>query len=158
MGTPAAMESASASMEPATSADRIAAMEPATAVEFTAAMEAVSAVESAAVNIASMESFPTMEIAAAIPVSPMAVEASPVPISAAPVRMPIVSMEPWPGSDEHAVNKPLRAIVSVRRACIRVIRVVAVSANRRRPHRNHRPNSNPHAHPHLRIRLAHRNE
>jgi hypothetical protein len=39
-------------------------------------------------------------------------------------------MKPWAGADEHAIKKPIWAIVAVRRTSIGVIIVVAVSANR----------------------------
>ena len=41
------------------------------------------------------------------------------------------AMEPGTGTDEDAAGEPARAVVAVRGACVRVIIVVAVSANRR---------------------------
>jgi hypothetical protein len=38
---------------------------------------------------------------------------------------------PRAGADEHAIKKPIWAVVAVRRTSIRIIIVVAVSANRR---------------------------
>lgn len=39
------------------------------------------------------------------------------------------SVEPRARSDEHAAREPLRSVISIRRACIRRVRIVAVGAN-----------------------------
>src|SRR5262245_9234706 len=47
------------------------------------------------------------------------------------VTAPLVAMEPRAGADENAVHKPVRTVVAVRSATIRVVAVVAVGAIRR---------------------------
>ncbi len=64
-------------------------------------------------------------------------------------------MEPRAGADEHAAHKPIGTVVAVRRASVRVVPVVAIRANRSRPHRNADwPHS--HAHRNLRLRIRER--
>jgi hypothetical protein len=62
---------------------------------------------------------------------PAAAEAAPIPASAVVPAAPIPVI-PRAGADEHAIKKPIWAIVAVRRTSIRVIIVVAVRAYWRR--------------------------
>jgi len=60
-----------------------------------------------------------------------------VPAAPAPTMVPAPTI-PGPGADEDAANKPVRTVVAVRRACVRIIRVVAIRANRRSSNSNWR--------------------
>ena len=64
------------------------------------------------------------------------VEAGAAPIT----RMTPIAVIPRTSADEHAANEPLRAVITVGGASIRVIRIVAVGADRRRTY-DSRPNS-----------------
>ena len=86
------------------------------------------------------------------PIIPMSI------VTAAVIRTTVEPMEPGAGADEYSVREVIRAPISVRRASVRSIRVVAVSAYRRRSDRySHRTNSDPYSHSYLRARnSAHR--
>jgi hypothetical protein len=105
------------------------------AVEASAAMEAAAAkafpVESATsqavmVPAASAEAAPAPAI-----VTPVAVPTAGVKTAAVPAGMAIIPVIPRPNADEHAVDKPLRAIVAKGRASVRVIVIVSIGADGR---------------------------
>lgn len=82
-------------------------------------------------------------------------------IEAAAVEAVIApAMEPWACADEDAIHEVIRAPVAIRRAGVRSVRVIAVSANRgwsnhcRTDSHCHGSNSNPDSHSHLRVRGA----
>ena len=107
-------------VEAAATADRASAMEAVTAVKFVAS--AVSTVES----LVAVE--PTIPTA-------MTVEAMSI-VTTAVVWMTIEPVEPRASTDEYSVHEVIRSPIAVRRARVRGIWVVAVSANRRRANRD----------------------
>jgi anti-sigma-K factor RskA len=116
-----------AAVAAATSMESTATMEPAasTAMEASAAMEAaISATESAAIKGTVREAIAPSETAPVVPPS----------IIAAPVetRTPVKAMKPRAGAYEDATRKVVWSVVTVWRASIRVIAVVAVGARRSR--------------------------
>src|SRR5271169_356895 len=132
---------------------------------YVLSLPASATVESAsATNFAStVESATTMHFASAMESANRPMNDWPVPEasksrSADEARAPIESMEPWTRADEKAAAKPTRPIVAIRRARVRSIRVVAVSANRR-AHHNGRRRADPHSNHHpLRMRERSRNQ
>ena len=86
------------------------------------------------------------------PISPARASIVAVPvIPAAVVGRTPVRVIPRPDTHEHAASKIARAPIAVRCACIGIIRVVAIRADRFRPDgRVHRPD----AHPHRNLRLC----
>ena len=100
---------------------------------------------------ASMVAITAMPVAMPVPVVPATV----IPIAA----MPAVSVIPVPrtGADEHAACKPVRTVVAVRRTGVRVIRIVAIGADRRTHHDGCRPNSHAY-HNSLRVRGRRRHQ
>jgi hypothetical protein len=104
-----AVEASSAvAMEVASAVEAAPTLEPSIAMNAPAVI-GVSAIVAAAVVTEVMES--------------AIVEDSPAP--------PAWAMKPRAGSDEESTGEPLRAIVTIRRARIRVVVIVAVGANRR---------------------------
>ena len=112
-----AVESATATVEVATTVDAASAV-------IIAAVEAV-------VAIAVMEpaSNLAMSVEAAAIMSPVATV---TPVSMSPVsRAPIeAATEPGACTDEDAAREPARPVIAVGSACVRIIRVVAVGADR----------------------------
>jgi hypothetical protein len=124
-------------------------MEPATPVE------GVTATKPSTLEAAAMESWIAMESATPVPsaltmpstgtkVVPSARVTATVETAAA-----VEAVEPWTGADEHAPGKVVRAVITVRRACVGRIPVVTVGADRGRPDVGRssvnwpRPDSNP---------------
>ena len=131
-----------------------------TAAHRTAAtMEAVPAADFISSASSTTEPFVTMESVIEVPV--MIPTTAMVPIATAIVaatikRTPIESMEPRAGADEYSVHEVISAPITIRRASIRSIRVVAVSANRRCSDR-YAYRTNADSHSYLRARhCAHR--
>jgi hypothetical protein len=126
---PAAVRSATA-VETAATMGLSAAVEAVTAVELAASVEvttatvAVAAVEVSAA-IAAIESAPVS--AATV----IASTASVTTVSAAVVAAPVISVIPGAGADEDAACEPIRPVEAVGGAGVRIIIVVAVSADRR---------------------------
>jgi len=118
---PASMETAIASAEAASTVKRIAAVEVtagcAASVEDLAAMEALT---SAKTTLA-LEAVPSA-VTAAVPTAAV----GPTPARA------VETVEPGSSADKHAAAKIIRAIVAVRRACIRGIAVITIRAGGRR--------------------------
>ena len=122
-----------------------AAMEAASTVESAActAVEPSTAVKAAAHTAAECRAVIALE--AMISESTSAESATAVkPVMETVVKAPAVkavakeastmeSMEPRAHADKHAVHEVIRAPIAVRRAVIRVIIVIPVTANRRRP-------------------------
>src|SRR5947207_3397246 len=144
----------------------MSAVESATTVEPATAMETSPAVESVAVAPASVAASPTVvaTVASPIAMSPpiaMAPIATPavVPTTVVPtaiVRTPVISRSiiaviPGAYADEHAADEVARPVKSIGRAGIRIIVIVAIRANRRRPNRVSRTIA--HAHSDLRRRM-----
>jgi hypothetical protein len=79
--------------------------------------------------------------------------------TSAPTRAPSaaspVSVIPGPGADEHSAYEPVRPVIAVRRASIRIIVVVSVRAHRWSANIA-RPESHPHSNPDLRLRVSQR--
>src|SRR5713226_6970792 len=106
----------------ATAAELSASVEVAAATVAVAAVEvsaAIAAIESASVSAATVVA---IAAAAIIP-------AAAVAISAAVVAVSVIAVIPGAGSDEDAAGEPIRSVESVGRAGVRVIVVVAISAN-----------------------------
>jgi len=86
-------------------------------------------------------------------VSPTVVTGAAIIAASASVIAAPVAAKPWPSTNKHSTYKVVRPVVAVRRAGIRVIAVVSISANGRSAIRTiHRANSN--THPDLRLRVA----
>jgi hypothetical protein len=160
------------------------AMEAAATVEAAATMEARSStVESAATAIpAAYEAVATSVTASGIitaasvapsisfmAVPPAPARITPAPtimtpttavISAAPAMAP-VSVIPRACTDKYAVYKPVRTVVAVRRAGIRIVVIVSIGAHRRTCRirgtdpNTHRPNPDSNTNLRLRIRERH---
>ena len=110
--------SATATVEPAATA----AMEPAATMKFTTTMKPAARITAAITKSAT----PVVCIRAVAP----AIIAAAV-VAAAPVKtMSIIAVIPRPGADEDTARKPLRPIVTIRRARIGIISIVAVGACR----------------------------
>ncbi len=136
----AATVETSTAMEPATTTVETSAAVETTGVasETPAAMKAtITASEAAAV-----EASATAEIASAVTPARPPIEATSIIatsietaaiVAAAIETAPVIGVIPGAGTDKHAVNKVVRAVVAIRRATIRVIPVVAVGADRSRP-------------------------
>lgn len=116
----------------------------------TATMEAISAVELIASPHSTTVPFVTLESAMApitAPIIPTAI------VTTAIVAVSIETMEPGAGAYEYSVREVVRAPISVGRASVRSIRIVAVGAHRRRPNRYaHRTYSDSHSY----LRARHR--
>jgi hypothetical protein len=69
--------------------------------------------------------------ATAAPAGPVAIAVTVVSAVKAITRPKAEAAEPWAGADEDAADEPVRAVETVRRAGIGVIRVVAVGTDRR---------------------------
>lgn len=137
-----------------------AAVTSATTMESTASTVGCPAMEpaSSAADCPAAEAASTMEAIMADEAAATIVAAV-APAPAWPIKSAAVAMEPRAGTDEDAVNEPIRPIVSVGRACVGGIRVVTVGAYWRRPDSNGDwANSDAYAHSHLRIRSARWNE
>ena len=119
METAATTVEATASMESST-----ATVKPAAVMKSIAAMEASTTVESTV----TAESF-VVKPATAIAITTTTVVA-PAVVTTAIETATVVSMEPRASPDEDSVEEPIRAIVTVRRAGIWVIIIIAVGANR----------------------------
>jgi hypothetical protein len=89
-------------------------------------------------SFAKTEAVAKLSVAAKIPTSeeiPVTAKtyrpAIKTPVVAPPIpRMRIVKVVPGTGADEYAAHKPIRPPISIRRACIGIIRVVPISTNR----------------------------
>jgi len=154
------MTCAASTVEAATTtADRASAVKAvaASAVKVVAAstMEAVPAVEFITSADSTTEPFVTMEPVVTAPVTIPTTAMIPIAatiIAAAVVAGTVEPMEPRAGPDEYSVREVVRTPISVRRASIRRIRVVTVSADRRTA-----DHSNADSHSYLRARnSAHR--
>jgi hypothetical protein len=106
-----------AALDSATCGTMKAADGPAMKTSNRTARVAASAVVAASVAVA----------ATVAPAGATIVAASPTPTAASPI-----SVIPRAGADEYAASEPVRTVVAIRRASVRVISVVAVRANRSR--------------------------
>src|SRR5258707_2502983 len=116
METPATVEAAASAAELSTSVEVATATVAVAAVEVSAA---IAAIESACVSAA------TVVAVAAAAIIPVAT----VTTVAAAVVAASVGVIPGAGSDEDAAGEPIRSVESVGRASVRIIVVVAISAN-----------------------------
>jgi hypothetical protein len=120
---------ATAPMKPATVA--AASMEAtATTVEASTTVEPSTSIEAAATPEALMIESAASET---VVVPGTSAEAAPAPAIVIPVATPaaaIPAVIPRARADEHAIDKPLGAVVAVRRARVRVIIIIAVGAYR----------------------------
>jgi len=105
-----------------------ASMETATAMKATAAVDC-TAMESAA-NGATPDNRRSASNKAAPNEAGASIESRPAIEAATPVAV-APSMEPRAGADEHAAHEPIRSVVAIGGAGIRIIPVIAVGANRR---------------------------
>lgn len=105
-----------------------ATMEPASSMKSTAKL-AASAGKPSAYKALVREPSAAEAIAAKIAVEP-ALESAPFKVTRAEIAAPVKPVEPRAGSDKHATNEPLRAVVAVRRAGVGVVAIIAVRANR----------------------------
>src|SRR3984957_10783524 len=102
-------------------------------------MEDVPAVEIISSGNSATEPFVTMEPVATPPITHPTTAMIPTAtaiVTAAIIRVTVEPMEPRAGADEHSVREVIRAPISVGRASVRSIRVVAVGAHWRRPNRD----------------------
>src|SRR6185312_1414092 len=139
----------------ATLESAITAVEVVTSTKFGAAMEVVSIAKLSASEIS-----PAVKVAPTIIFA--AIESAIVAIISP--RMSPIRAIPGPRSDKYAIHEPIRAVVAVRRASVRIVAVVSVCAGRRRSviaiDANGRcGNSNPNPYRHmLRLRVRRRNQ
>ncbi len=149
-----------------------AAMEPTavatTIVESIVTAELASTMEFAPTKAIMFESFVRESSAAKTVTAPAALAKLPASVKPAPIVATAVeaatiktgasieSVKPRARADEHAIDKPFRAVVAVRRAGVRVIIVIAVGAN---GCRGNIGRTNSHANNHsLRARIRHAKE
>jgi hypothetical protein len=136
-------------MASATAVETAATVTFATAVEATtttdcaSSMEAIAAVKFITSAKSATEPIVTVE-SAMIPIAAAAVKAVPI------VTAAIEAMEPRAGANEYTVHEVVRSPVSVRRASVWGVRIVAVSAYRRGPYVTG-TNSDADSHAHLRV-------
>ena len=131
----ATLETAGASAKPA------ATMETASAVETTVAASEAAAVKTPAAT----ETRPTV-VTASIATTVVAPAIEPTTVATT-----IEAMEPRAGADKHAAHEVVRAPVSIRRASVRVIRVVTPVTHRRGTDVS---GADSHAHNDLRVRRS----
>lgn len=126
---------------------------------------ASSTVELATSTAAKLATTASVEVAASLAMEFTASESAEVAVSSVPEVVSIKSasvkaaaiitativtipataiepMEPWPRADENSAHKIIRAVISVGRAGVRIIAVVAVGAYRRWASVNRSTNSN----------------
>ena len=108
-----------------------AAMEATSAVESTASMKAASTVEVAAV-IAAIEST-SISAAAVVAISATVITATVVAAPVAVRTIAVVAVIPGTSADEDTADEPIRSVISVGRAGVRIVVVVAVGADGSRP-------------------------
>jgi hypothetical protein len=152
------------------------AMEAASAVKSASTMKATSAAESTATvvpaayeamttTISASGIIATASVAASVSfmaVAPTAARITPAPtimtpttaISAIPEPARMSPVIPRARANKHAVYKPVRTVITVRRASIWIVVIVSIRANRR-TRRVPRTNSDPEANLRLRIRERH---
>ena len=104
-----------------------ATMEPAASMKSTAKLAA--AVKPSAYKALVREPSAAEAVAAKIAVEP-ALKSAPCKVTRAEKAAPVKPVVPGTGTDKHATNEPLRSVVAVRRAGIRVVAIIAVRANR----------------------------
>ena len=112
----------------------------AAAVASTAAMEAIATVEAFTAMepaVAAAEAFmaivSTASVVTAVSVVAVAIVAATTVEAATIVTTAVVAtVEPGAGADEDAADEVVRAIVAVWSACVRIVAVVTVGADRRR--------------------------
>ena len=125
-----------------TAADRASAVKAvaASTMEAVPAVEIITSANSATEPFVTMEPVVTVPItiptSAMIPVTPMVPIATAIVITTAIIRVTVEAMEPRAGADEYSVREVVRAPISVGRASVRSIWVVAVGAHWRRPNRD----------------------
>ena len=103
-----------------------ATMEPATSMKSTTKF---AAGKPSACKAFVREPSAAQAIAAKIAVEP-ALKSAPFIVTRAPIAAPVKPVEPRAGADKHATNEPVRAVVAVRRAGVRVVAIIAVRTNR----------------------------
>jgi hypothetical protein len=115
-----------------------ATMKPtASTVESSTAMEATTAAVEPSSTIKSATALKTLagesSASKTVTVPPAPAEApAAVKPAAVKARASIKSVKPWARTDEYAIREPIRAIVAIRSARVRVITIVAVGTYRRR--------------------------
>lgn len=95
-----------------------------TTVEAASAMEVAAAVE----TTVAMEAFTAVSVTTAV-IATATVVAMTV-VAATPIMRPVPAVEPGAGTNEDAVHEVVRAVVAVGRAGVRIVAVVAISADR----------------------------
>ena len=114
------MPSVAAAVKPAATAEPASSMKSTTKLAAAGKPSAYKAL----VRVPSAEA-----IAAKIAVEP-ALKSAPFKVTRAPIAASVKPVEPRPGTDKHATGEPLRSVVAVRRAGVRVVAIIAVRANR----------------------------
>lgn len=138
------LSASATTVEPASATNRSATVKPSTDRSMTyVSMTCVSTVESARRSA-------MIEAVSAIVAATVTPARAPI-VSAAPA----ISVVPRAGADEEPIRKPVRSIVSVRRASVGRVIIVAVRTCRRSGHVS-RPKSYAYAHSNLRLRLDQR--
>lgn len=137
----AAMASATA-VETATTVTFATAVEATTATDCASTMEAIAAVKLITSAESATESFITAE-SAMTPIAAAAIKTMSI------ITTAVETMEPRAGADEYSVHEVVRPPISVGRASVWGVRIVAVSAYRREPYVTG-TNSDADSHAHLR--------
>jgi len=108
-----------------------AVVKPATTAEPASSMKSTAKLAAAGKPSAykALVGVPSAEAIAAIAAEP-ALKSAPFIVTRAPIAAPVKPVVPRPGTDKHATDEPLRSVVAVRRAGVRVVAIIAVSANR----------------------------
>jgi hypothetical protein len=127
---------ASAAVEPTASVKATpamglsAAVEAVTAAELTASMEVTATIAVAAVEVTTaVAAIEAASIAAVTVITAAAVISATVAVSAAVVAVSVIAVEPGAGADEDAAGEPIRTVVAVGCAGVRIIIVVAISTD-----------------------------
>ena len=112
---------ASAAVEPAAAVEATSTVEPAASSEVTAAVKAAPAK-------AAIESTPVISASTVVAATIIAASVKAAAIEA----VSVIAAIPGAGADEDAANKPVRAVVAVGGACVRIVVVIAIGAHRGR--------------------------
>ena len=136
-----------------------AAVEPAATMKSVSSMEAITTVKAAAIPAMStdksMSAYKAAPMEATIPAAP-AIPTPAIPTPAFTTPTPAIMTEavvPRARTDKHASYEPIRSVVAVRRASVRIVIVIAISADRSGAVI---AGTNPHADCDLRLRIGRR--
>jgi hypothetical protein len=132
---------ATATVKPSASVKAAASMKPTTTMETTTTMEA-TAVEALTMESTAVETLATEAATKATIKAAATVEAAMKAAIKEAISVPEAEAPPGSGADEDATIEPVRAVIAVGRAGVRIIIVVAISAGWRRSVIHRRSKSN----------------